>query len=208
MVEKGQVFNRLTITEDLGLRPEKGGTKKRWVSASCVCGRNIEVRFECVRGGQTKSCGCYRKGLTSEAKTARVRLSRHPERVFWNRRYGQYKRSAGVRGHTFELSINEFRSLSCSPCTYCGTPPQVCTAAASSYAYAAERRGAGWDFVHFLSLLGNISGIDRVDNLVGYTITNCVACCFICNTAKNDMTERAWREWRENIAARLRDTPA
>ena len=33
------------------------------------------------------------------------------------------------------------------------------------------------------------NGIDRVDNLMGYTLNNVVACCKNCNTMKKDLNK-------------------
>ncbi len=33
------------------------------------------------------------------------------------------------------------------------------------------------------------SGIDRVDNSVGYEVDNCVPCCGVCNRMKRDLTK-------------------
>jgi deoxycytidylate deaminase len=36
------------------------------------------------------------------------------------------------------------------------------------------------------------AGIDRIDNNVGYTIDNCVACCRVCNWMKMQMDVDEW----------------
>lgn len=48
---------------------------------------------------------------------------------------------------------------------------------------------------------GNSSngGIDRVDNNIGYTISNCVSCCFYCNTIKRDKSIEELREHLEKM---------
>ncbi len=42
-------------------------------------------------------------------------------------------------------------------------------------------------------------GIDRIDNVVGYTVTNSRPCCKICNYAKNTMTEEEFFAWVERV---------
>lgn len=44
---------------------------------------------------------------------------------------------------------------------------------------------------------GQSTGVDRVDNNIGYVSTNCVACCQLCNTMKLD---RGFNEFIEHIA--------
>lgn len=45
----------------------------------------------------------------------------------------------------------------------------------------------------------NRVGIDRVDNEIGYTIENCVPCCFTCNSAKGIMSYVEFKAWVERI---------
>jgi len=46
---------------------------------------------------------------------------------------------------------------------------------------------------HKFSILSN--GIDRVNNLEGYILDNCVPCCVLCNTAKNNLTLEDFKSW-------------
>jgi 5-methylcytosine-specific restriction endonuclease McrA len=43
------------------------------------------------------------------------------------------------------------------------------------------------------------SGIDRIDNTLGYNIENCVSCCKDCNRAKSDKTLNEFKEWITNL---------
>lgn len=45
----------------------------------------------------------------------------------------------------------------------------------------------------------NRVGIDRVNNLVGYEISNCVPCCFSCNSAKKEFTEQEFINWIKQV---------
>lgn len=38
---------------------------------------------------------------------------------------------------------------------------------------------------HYCGVLDHCNGIDRVDNDIGYLVSNCVPCCTICNMAKH-----------------------
>jgi hypothetical protein len=72
--------------------------------------------------------------------------------------YNKYKENSLKRNKCFELSEHEFYSLVSDFCYLCG---KINT-----------------------SLHSN--GIDRIDNEVGYSITNCVTCCGTCNYMKNN----------------------
>jgi hypothetical protein len=65
-----------------------------------------------------------------------------------------YEYRALKRGLDFELSADEFRTLTTSPCHYCG------------YSKSKTR------------------GIDRKVNIIGYIANNCVPCCSECNIMK------------------------
>jgi hypothetical protein len=55
-----------------------------------------------------------------------------------------------------------------------------------------------WDFYN--AKIVNTNGIDRVINTVGYTVNNCVPCCFVCNKAKSDRDLDEWNSWLNRIA--------
>lgn len=70
------------------------------------------------------------------------------------------------------------------------------------YAYkrGAKRRNLIWDLsdmqideiitkpCYYCGEMENI-GIDRVDNKIGYIVSNCVPCCYPCNLMKSDFTK-------------------
>jgi 5-methylcytosine-specific restriction endonuclease McrA len=45
----------------------------------------------------------------------------------------------------------------------------------------------------------NRIGIDRVDSSLGYIPSNCVSCCFTCNSAKGEKTVEEFRDWLRRI---------
>lgn len=66
------------------------------------------------------------------------------------------------RGYSQELTFDQWMELSLSNCYYCD--PSTVTRVNSK------------TFVR--------NGIDRKDNSIGYTVENCVPCCFRCNKMK------------------------
>lgn len=74
-------------------------------------------------------------------------------------RWDLVKSSARQKGRELELTMEDVAALCEMPCYYCGTDPKE---------------------------IGTRFGIDRVDNAVGYTRANSVACCTPCNFAKKD----------------------
>ncbi len=86
-----------------------------------------------------------------------------------------YKSGALNRGLDFNLTSDEIKFIIFSPCLYCG------------FEKDKEHKGQFY------------CGIDRVDNNLGYTIANSVACCTTCNFAKRNLTQASWESWLGRI---------
>ena len=93
-----------------------------------------------------------------------------------------YKRGARKRNIAWQLTDAEARTIFQSECTYCGiSPKKPC-----------------------------LSAIDRLDPAVGFTQTNCVASCKLCDVMKGKLdaaefvaqciriTRIVLKEWKEN----------
>lgn len=137
---------------------------------SCECGGEKITYSHNLR--HSKSCGCIRK-----KKWDKIDLSEHRARIFRQVLYA-YKRSAKLKNHKFLLSREEFIGLVEGNCFYCGDPPKNLT----KYTNNKE-----------VKLL--LNGVDRIDNLGGYTIDNCVSCCRICNRKKSNMSYDEFIGW-------------
>ena len=86
-------------------------------------------------------------------------------------RYRRAKERAAKRNLEFALTREEFEAITIRPCHYCGSTTR-------------PSRG---------------SGIDRVDNLKGYTVQNSVPACTLCNTVKGSV----FTEWQMLQIGRL-----
>ena len=128
----------------------------------CSCGKNTIVRFDHLNNGETRSCGCKRKELLSEANKKSFGESA------FNDIYNAYKQGSKARGIYFNLTKEQFRKITQENCSYCGIPPfkiRVVKGNNGSYTF---------------------NGVDRSDNTKGYIIDNCVPCCEMCNRMKLD----------------------
>lgn len=167
----GQKFGRLTA---LSYQGWEGARKTLW-SFRCDCGEVIIRRLATVRRGEIKSCGCLRWLGGYEAP------NRKPEgESSFNTLFSHYRRSAADRGHAFELTPDQFRALTIRDCVYCGAPP--------SQSITATKKGRSNGSYTY-------TGVDRVDNALGYTPENVVPCCSVCNRAKAAMTETEFIAW-------------
>lgn len=82
-------------------------------------------------------------------------------------RYTVYQRGAASRDLDFDLSEDDFVTMTGLPCTYCGE-------------YSDAYNGI------------QFNGIDRVDSNLGYSMNNCAPCCAICNRMKLDLDVSDW----------------
>lgn len=96
-----------------------------------------------------------------------------------NTLYKRYKYSAEERDYTFDLSTDTFKRLIYSNCYFCGIKPK--------------------------QIQGEIlyNGIDRLDNDLGYSIKNCLACCKVCNRGKSTMNSDDFLSYTIRIATML-----
>jgi hypothetical protein len=84
-----------------------------------------------------------------------------------------YQNSAKKRNLVFELTDGQFLELTKQDCWYCGTGP-----AQIRYAENSKKKQKVSDRYCFYN------GVDRLDNIIGYTINNSVPCCGKCNKMK------------------------
>lgn len=98
---------------------------------------------------------------------------RDVNRSYLKQRFSVYKHTAVKRNLEFSLSLEDFTLITSKNCTYCNSLPKLkWTTKSRVMKYMNEP----------LSVCMN--GIDRVDNLEGYTIQNSVPCCETCNKMK------------------------
>lgn len=107
----------------------------------------------------TNNCGCGSKRKLPNGHGAR------------NRMIIMYKKNASKRGLEYSLTNEQIIALFEGNCFYCGLEPSnICNI-----------KGGNGPYIY--------SGIDRVDNDLGYTPDNCVSCCRECNFAKRGFTK-------------------
>jgi len=163
----GKKFGKLTVVEKGYSRPSTKGTRVFW-KCLCECGNITYVITHTLNNGHTKSCGCLAKYQNGEAS--------------FNNLYYRYKKSAKIRGLSFEITRDKFREMTHRECFYCGEYP-------STLHMGTKTVNGGYLY----------NGIDRVDNSKGYTNDNVVSCCVICNRAKLDHSMETFFDWLNRI---------
>lgn len=91
---------------------------------------------------------------------------------------------ANKKGLDCKLSFEQYFDFVKSPCAYCG-----------GFTNNKSKRGR---YRH--------NGVDRIDNTQGYILSNCVACCAICNKAKGSLTLAEFNEWLQRVVKYHNDT--
>ena len=172
----GKRFGRLKVLSFCRVGPKHAAL---W-SCLCSCGKPTVVLGSRLTNGVTKSCGCLRLET--------VKFGDHHKRAWkegttFRAVLYQYKSNAKARGLCWELTDEQFRELTSSPCYYTGDLP--------SRAKKAEYN-SGDIYVY--------NGIDRIDNTKGYTPENCVPCCFEVNAMKRDFSEQRFIELCAKVA--------
>lgn len=142
------------------IRDRRRHDKKRQDDTLCLdCAGPLtpETRAVGKHGKELRRCRpCHEKLIAVEsARPPRER--NYKAEAFHNKHvaWNHYVRGAKKRGLDFALEKTAFNELIALPCFYCG---------------------------HYVA--GEINGVDRVDNALGYTNENVVACCQTCNLAK------------------------
>ena len=132
----------------------------------CDCGIFKTVWGKVLRNGNTKSCGCSKHSHLEKGEAG------------LNRLFASYKKGALDRDLEFCLSREEFKFLTKQNCHYCNSQPNTYI----SNAYVKGITTAGVEHGKYI-----YNGIDRKDNLTGYSLQNSVSCCKICNRGKSSM---------------------
>lgn len=171
----GKTFGRWTVAGNIDRKQQK-------VPCVCSCGTEKSVGIRSLERGTTKSCGCFAR---EEAFKDRVKISR--EESSFRALLRRYKKGAEVRKIEFALSDDEFRALVSSNCSYCGAPPSL-----SVKSSVKSISDVVWN------------GIDRVNNLFGYTSNNVLPCCRTCNVAKGTMNSLDFIIWANRIGERMK----
>lgn len=153
---------------------------RTYLKTICDCGNeSIVGRTDLEKGKSTKclQCGYQRYESQSVGLSAIMRV------------YRSYEQNARSKQREFSLSVEEFKDLIFKPCTYSGHPPM------------SIGRGYSENASNIM-----YNGIDRIDNSKGYTIDNCVTCCYVCNRAKHSMKKDEWDSWITQFKIFLSET--
>jgi hypothetical protein len=169
----GQVFGELTVVDRID-----NGSSLRWLCL-CSCGTEKVVLGSKLKEGSVTTCGhVFRRPKVHKLPSG--------EAAF-NLLFDSYERGAKRRNLKFELIREQFRELVTKNCHYCGIPP---------YKQSLPNRSAKKCYTNGAF---TYNGIDRLDNVQGYTVINSVPCCEPCNRSKRTMTVFQFTNWVSRV---------
>lgn len=175
-----QKFGKLLIIEKTNER------RRKYIVWKCLCDCNNEclaITSDLILG-RVKSCGC----LLIEFNHSKL-LDNGEYGL--NQTYRKYVSSAKSRLISFDLSKEDFKIISQNNCWYCGKPPMNI-----SQPNTIDKTSD----IAFTNGIFVYNGLDRVDNSLGYTKENVVACCEDCNRAKLTLDQFNFIELANRIA--------
>jgi len=164
----GTKFNHLTVIRFHHFQERENKRGYFYYLCKCDCGKEKIIIKESILRGHSKSCGCFRiikSGLSHRHQKGHASLSRI---------YDSYICRAKSKKIRFDISLEDFKSITSDNCYYCGTKPNQYFANHKNHYYGVYK----------------YNGLDRINPTIGYTKNNSVACCKYCNFAKNDLTTR------------------
>ena len=137
--------------------------------------------FHCVCGKEIELLGTdvYRERVKSCGCTHDLPFGH----AAGNARFGSYKQQAKRRGLKFDLPKAEAFKLFLQNCHYCDSSPSN----------VSRRRDFNGEFRY--------SGIDRKNNVLGYSTENCVPCCKVCNWMKQKMSPEEFLSHCKRVVA-------
>ena len=179
----GKAFGRLTVIKQL--TNNSRGTV--W-ECRCECGLHKGINGERLTKGTTSSCGCLRREIHAErCRTVLPEINRHKTGEALRKVVlSGYKHRASKRGYEWALTEEQATTLLLGNCEYCGVPP--CLVKSKN-----GKKNYNGSFTH--------NGIDRVNNSLGYTSSNVVSCCHVCNMAKRTTSAEDFISWAARVTA-------
>lgn len=152
-------------------------TSRNMWECICICGKVVYRQGSALLKYKNPNCGC-KKGSYALLPNQLA----HKRAVITD-----YKRHAVERGYQFELTDEEAIKIMLTNCYYCDSPPS------NKKIIKPSRKLRNKYSCNITTFYYN--GIDRVNNNLGYTITNCVSCCHFCNWSKREHSLEDWKKW-------------
>lgn len=186
---KAAVGTKIARLEIISYTPNHKGIRATYLTR-CECGTEKTLEASSVLTGNAKSCGC----LNDEQRRTVGPNKRNaiPHLRGFKALMNSYTAKAKRRNQVFDINNEDFLRLTSSNCHYCGIEPKT-VKKMGRYKGMTEETFERAKYVY--------NGLDRIDNNIGYIITNVVPCCKKCNYAKHTSSQTEWKEWIDRFVS-------
>lgn len=161
----GTEFGKLTFIKEVEPVLASGKLRRAGL-VSCKCGLQEIVLYKLLRRGKKTKCKTCLKKQQCQKKGSGLPFGESAKRALM----GSYKIRAYNNNIDFNLTLEEFGRLTSQNCVYCGRKPDCIKKIPGPYGSYTYNT------------------IDRVNNELGYIFSNCVSCCYNCNSIKSNKT--------------------
>ncbi len=163
----GKTFNNIKILKVSHIDENS----RRFYTIKCLrCKKLSYMRSDRFSGTQKLNTCCHCRQENAITKS----IKRATPNTVFNVLYKHCENGAISRNYIFLLSLHEFKSIITKNCFYCGNEPQLTGSSKS---------------INKSKIIVKNNGIDRIDNSIGYILSNCVPCCKMCNHMKKDYSK-------------------
>jgi len=175
----GQKIGKLFVVQYVNKILKNGIAKWVW-ECNCDCGQTIYVRTSRLNGVETNQENCQKcQGKINSQKRILSDYQSIKNNVF-----SVYRKKALSKGLNFDLTFDNFQNMIVQNCYYCGQEPEI----HNTDLYKLHE-----------SEPFKRNGIDRINSSEGYSDSNCVPCCTMCNFAKLHYSLENFSLWLKRV---------
>lgn len=161
----GERFGKLTAIKFIRVENKYGKNRMLW-GFKCDCGNYIEkLNTSALKRPKTMSCGCSSLSKRMDVESGVRRIMKI------------YQTRAVKNNLEFSLSYDRFKELIQSNCNYCG------------------EKGVNFVMDKFKNIVIYYNGIDRMNNLLGYSEANSITACKVCNFSKGTKNQEDFKKY-------------
>ena len=187
----GKRFHNFLVIRKYGKRLYKDGVYAIEWECLCDCKKIFIATSGSICSQNKRSCGCLNyRGIVPHRNS-----KQDPKISSYNHLINSYKQRAKYSNIPWDITSKEAIELFQANCKYCGIEP---TNTYNAY-MTKEGKRSSQNIERVDSAWIKFNGIDRVDNTLGYLLSNCNSCCKTCNLAKHAMNYQDFLQWLNRL---------
>lgn len=200
----GQTFGYLTVIEHTKTKTSSKGSRSShrgsYWKCKCICGVIKVIAGNCLKQGNTVSCGCYQRKMNL------LRNSKAPQYASFISKHRDYFDPRKLSRISNKLTKLEHHVLFKQKCFYCDEVPKGKINHRKNnngnLRYSAKKvknKTSEW-YEKINNSTYFYNGIDRINSGENYDLNNCVTACKMCNFAKRDVSFIDFIDWISRIS--------